>query len=255
MPRVRWVAVLLLAPVLVASAVAVPYAVRVGAFSSLDPSRLVPENWARLTLSKTDRQTTYNLVEVDSTVVVRAISDGGASGLVRRIQIDPSEHPILTWRWRVEDIIEAGNAFTKDGDDFAARVYVSFDHDLGLGGRIKHAALRALGYDDVPTRALNYVWANRAPTDTTFANAYTDWVMMHPVESGPARAGTWTTERRNVAADYRAAFGEDPPAITGVAIMTDTDNTGSSVTAYYGDIVFRSAASPTPLPADTVDSN
>jgi hypothetical protein len=27
--------------------------------------------------------------------------------------------------------------------------------------------------------------------------------------------------------------------ISGVAIMTDTDNTGESVTAYYGDIRFR----------------
>jgi hypothetical protein len=27
--------------------------------------------------------------------------------------------------------------------------------------------------------------------------------------------------------------------ITGVAIMTDSDNTGESATAWYGDIIFR----------------
>jgi hypothetical protein len=27
--------------------------------------------------------------------------------------------------------------------------------------------------------------------------------------------------------------------ISGVAIMTDTDNTGESATAYYGDITFK----------------
>jgi hypothetical protein len=32
-----------------------------------------------------------------------------------------------------------------------------------------------------------------------------------------------------------------PPPISGVAIMTDTDNTGESATAHYGDIVFKQA--------------
>jgi hypothetical protein len=244
MRGVPWLALLLTVSLLTVGVAAGPDAVRVGAFSGLDPDRILPPDWERLTISKNDRQTAYNLATVDSTVVVRAQSDGGASGLVRRTRIDPAEHPILTWRWRIEDTVPGGNAFTKDGDDFAARVYVTFDYDLGLGGRMKRAALQALGYDDIPARALNYVWANRAPTDTVFANAYTDWVMMMPVQTGSARTGTWQTERRNVAADYRAAFGEAPPAITGVAIMTDTDNTGATATAYYGDITFRAAPSP-----------
>jgi hypothetical protein len=52
-------------------------------------------------------------------------------------------------------------------------------------------------------------------------------------------------------ADYRAAFGEDPPPINGVAIMTDTDNTGESATAYYGDIVFKRDADTSSTPAST----
>lgn len=31
-------------------------------------------------------------------------------------------------------------------------------------------------------------------------------------------------------------FGEEPPLAGGIAIMTDTDNTGESATAYYDDI-------------------
>lgn len=38
--------------------------------------------------------------------------------------------------------------------------------------------------------------------------------------------------------DFRAAFGEDPGQVTGVAVATDTDNTGESATAFYGDIRF-----------------
>ena len=57
--------------------------------------------------------------------------------------------------------------------------------------------------------------------------------------SGPAELGRWIDERRDVLADYRTLFGEDPPMISGVAIMTDTDGTGESALAWYGDISFE----------------
>jgi hypothetical protein len=245
----RWTGFVVAASLCIAAA-SVPDGLRIGAFSAADPARNLPKDWERLTLSKADRQTSYDLVAVDTTVAVRAVSRGGASGLIRRQRIDPTAYPMLTWRWRVKDTIAGGNAFTKDGDDFAARLFVTFDHDPGLGGRLKRSALRALGYDDVPTRALNYVWANRAPTDTVFASAHTDWVQMIPVERGSTRAGAWVVETRNVRADYRRAFGEAPPALTGVALMTDTDNTGGSATAYYGDIVFHRTARDLPVNLD-----
>ncbi len=59
------------------------------------------------------------------------------------------------------------------------------------------------------------------------------------VESGDSRLDRWVSVERNIYKDYLQAFGEEPPMISGVAIMTDTDNTGESATAYYGDIVFK----------------
>jgi hypothetical protein len=41
--------------------------------------------------------------------------------------------------------------------------------------------------------------------------------------------------------DYERAFGRTPPEIIGIGLMTDTDNTGAEVTAYYGDIRLISA--------------
>jgi len=61
-------------------------------------------------------------------------------------------------------------------------------------------------------------------------------VRMIVLESGPERAGHWVEERRNVVEDYRAAFGSAPPPLSGVAIMTDTDDTGETATAWYGDL-------------------
>ena len=69
-------------------------------------------------------------------------------------------------------------------------------------------------------------------------NAYTDFAKMIVVESGSPKVGMWVEESRNVYQDYRQAFGEEPPAINGVAIMTDTDNTKERAVAYYGDIRF-----------------
>jgi hypothetical protein len=56
--------------------------------------------------------------------------------------------------------------------------------------------------------------------------------------SGNGEAGRWVSLRRNVAEDYRRAFGADAPRITGVAVSVDTDNTGESATGYFGDIEF-----------------
>ena len=219
-----------------------PDVVRVGAFSGQDPGQERPDDWQPIAFSDIDTKTTYDLVRTDSGTVVRARSDGGAAGLATEQRIDLTKYPILEWRWKVDGVVADGNARTKEGDDYAARLYVTFDYeDLGLVDRAKLTALRALGYDQIPTRALNYVWANRVDRYTILENAYTDWVMMVAVRSGTEHVGKWVTERRNVLADYRAAFGGDPPPVNGVALMTDTDNTGGEATAFYGDILFRAA--------------
>jgi hypothetical protein len=231
---------LVLALVGLAATVDMPDEVEVGAFSEQNPSQSTPDNWQPVSFAKIDTKTKYDLVRTDSGTVVRARSEGGAAGLATERRIDLTEYPILEWRWKVNSIVEDGNARTKDGDDYAARLYVTFDYDdLGFADRVKLTALRALGYDELPTRALNYIWANRVPRDSITPNPFTDWVMMVPVRSGNAHAGEWKTERRNVLEDYRAAFGGDPPPVNGVAIMTDTDNTNGEATAYYGNIVFR----------------
>lgn len=218
-----------------------PDVLRVGAFSDQDPAQTLPDGWERIAFDDIENKTRYDLVRSDGSIVLRARSDGGASGLATSQRIDLAEYPILEWRWKVDGIVEEGNARMKEGDDYAARLYVTFDYDhLGFIDRAKLVVLRALGYDEIPTRALNYVWANRIERGAILENAYTDWVMMLAVRSGPRSVGKWVTERRNVLSDYRAAFGGDPPPVNGIALMTDTDNTGGEATTYYGDIVFRS---------------
>jgi hypothetical protein len=61
------------------------------------------------------------------------------------------------------------------------------------------------------------------------------------LRSGDGAANRWVAEERNVLEDYRHAFGEAPPPVSGVAIMTDADDTGGKAVAWYGDIAFRPA--------------
>ena len=165
-------------------------------------------------------ETEYRIVEDDGQKVLQARSQGTASGLVFEAEYEPQEYPILSWRWKVGNIIAKGDSRTKAGDDYAARIYVVFPH-----------------WFFPKTKTLNYIWANRLPKGMVQANAFTGNAMMIAVESGGERVGEWLTERRDIVADYRRAFGEDPPHVGAIAIMTDTDNTGETAMAWYGDIL------------------
>lgn len=213
----------------------------VGEFSAAREGGPLPDGWGPLTFRDVSRHTAYSLVRDGKTVVVKAESDDSASGLLRRIEIDPAEFPIVEWRWRVENLLEKADVHTKSGDDYPARIYVTFAYDpdkLSFWERMQSRAARAWYGEYPPTGAINYIWASHAPAGTVVPNAYTDRARMIVVESGEAKLGRWVTERRNVYEDYLEAFGEEPPKISGVAIMTDSDDTGESATAFYGDIVF-----------------
>ena len=171
------------------------------------------------------------------------MSEASASGLTKAVTIDPREYPIVRWRWKIENILDKSDVSRKDGDDYPARLYITFAYEpdkVSLGKKLKYKAGRAL-FGDIPIGALNYIWDSKSPVGTVVDNAFTSFAKMIIVESGDRRIGTWVDEERNVYEDYRSAFGEEPPAINGIAIMTDTDNTKERAVAYYGDIEFVQA--------------
>jgi hypothetical protein len=221
-----------------------PYGyVEAGMFSSSRASEILPTGWQPLTFSRINRHTDYFLVEDEGTVVIEAVSEQSASGLTRAISISPAQFPVIEWRWKVNNVLQQGDVTSKDGDDYPARIYITFAFDPDSAGyldRLEYEAARLIQGKDVPYRAISYIWGSNSPAGTMIPNAYTDKVMMFVVESGAGKLQQCITERRNVFEDYQKAFGDEPAMISGVAIMTDTDNTGESAVAWYGDIVFRS---------------
>ena len=222
-----------------------PSAVQVGAFSRAEAGGPYPDSWKPLTFHKIDEHTEYSLVEDDGTVVVKAVSRGSSSGLTREVTIDPKLYPIVEWRWKIENVLHKGDVTVKAGDDYPARLYITFAYDeskIGFWDQAQYELARLLHGQYPPTGAINYIWESRSPVGTMVPNPYTDRVKMIVLESGEDKVGQWVAESRNVYEDYQKAFGDDPPLISGVAVMTDTDNTQESAVAYYGDIVFRKAA-------------
>lgn len=219
-----------------------PPVIEVGKFSVVSVGETLPPGWKPLTFKKIERHTVYALVKDEGIAAVRAVANASASGLTREIQIDPKEYPIVKWRWKVSNILKKGDVRRKEGDDYPARIYITFEYDpakVSVFEKAKYEAIRLLYGEYPPLAAINYIWESKAPKGTMVPNAYTDRVMMFVVESGAARLDQWVDEERNVYEDYRQAFGQEPPLISGVAIMTDTDNTGEQATAYYGNILFR----------------
>ena len=217
----------------------------VGTFSQAQPGQTLPLGWKPLTFEKIPAHTRYNLVKDGDQVVVKAISHQSSSGITKEITIDPNEYPVVEWRWKVENILKNGDVTQKSGDDYPARLYITFEYDgskVGFFEKAKYEAAKFFYGQYPPIGAINYIWESKSPIGTMVSNPYTDRVNMIVVESGKTRLNEWITEERNVYQDYMKAFGGNPPKISGVAIMTDTDNTKESAVAYFGDIVFKKSA-------------
>ncbi len=210
-------------------------------FSAASPGEELPSPWVRQSLPRVERENRFDLVEDDGWVVLRVRSEAAASTVLHPLVVDPAGTPILEWRWKVSNVVAASDFTHKAGDDYAARVYVLFDYPverLPFGDRVKIALARTLYGADLPAAALAYVWGTAQPAGATGPNPYTERTHMIVVESGAARVGEWVAVRRDVAADFEAAFGEPAPRIVGIAVSADTDNTGEAVTAWFGDLRF-----------------
>lgn len=201
--------------------------------TSLEP------DWGVLKFPNIDQMTEYQLVQEHGEQVVMASTDGGASGLIARIRVEPGDQLMLRWRWKISSVYQNGDARSKAGDDYPARLYVAFEFEADKAGffeRAKRKAAALVFGEELPGNALNYIWANKLEQGALVANPFTDTTMMLAVESGNEKAGQWVTAERDIVADYRRAFGTEPPTIVGVAIMSDSDNTGESAQAWYGDV-------------------
>lgn len=154
--------------------------------------------------------------------VLRASSEGAASGLFYEQRIDLDATPWLSWRWRVERFPTVTDERTKSGDDFAVRVYVVVRD----------------GWTRLSSQAISYVWAQQAEVGQHWANPFAGDKAMMLALRNPQDGNGWVSEKRNLKADLRRLFGKDFRYLEAVAIMTDADNGKGNAIGYYADLVF-----------------
>ncbi len=208
-------------------------------FSGAMPGASLPAQWRPLGIAKIPPPE-MRLVQEEGATVLRSRAAAAAGTVAHALDASPAERPILAWRWKVDRVVAGANLAEKSGDDFAARVYVFFDlpvESLPFAARTQAFLARTLWGEKLPTAVLCYVWDNRHPVGTSAWNPYTDRVRTVVLRS--SSAGAWASEARDLEADFRAAFGSlwsgPVPRVTGIAIGNDTDQTGETVTAWFGD--------------------
>lgn len=207
-------------------------------FSTAAPGAALPSPWREVSLPRVKRAE-LALVAEDGATVLRITSAAAAGSAAHPVGADLARLPVLGWRWKVDRVVAGADLARRDGDDFAARVYVFFDlplDELTFGERVKLAIARLAHGDDVPAAGICYVWDNRHAPGTIGPNPYAPRIRTFVLRSGGA--GRWAPERRDLEADFRAAFGPrrgGMPRVTGIAAGNDTDQTGETVTAWFGD--------------------
>ena len=191
--------------------------------------------WEPLTFPKIKAHSTYTLVKEEGKSILKAESRASASAIVYHRTFNIYENPRIRWRWKVEQLSDWGDPREKARDDYPIRVYVMFSYDpaqASLGDRLIYGAAKTIYGKYPPHSTLNYVWTGHHVPDRMIASPYTEKARIVILEKGKERVGQWVEESVHVLDDYRKAFGKDPPAMAGLAIMSDTDNTGESTSAY-----------------------
>lgn len=167
----------------------------------------------------------FTVVEDEGRRGLRLRSRGDHSTIARRLRISLKATPLLEWSWKIVQFPDGADIRRKESSDLSGHLFVVWPR--------QPAMLRS--------RLIGYVWDPKIPADTFEPSRKTGTVTFVVVRSGTAEAGTWVTERRNVAEDFRRIYGEDPEDAGAVALSIDTNDTRASAEAVIGAIAFRNA--------------
>lgn len=190
-------------------------------------------------LLRQKKQTRYKLVSKEDRTVLHASADMASSGLLHRTLIDPHRKPWLQWEWKINDVVEEADNTRRATEDSPVRIILGFDGDkesLPFQDQVVFETAKMLTGHEFPYATLMYIWENKAPVGTIIRSTHSGRVRMVVASQGSEGIGKWHTLTRNIVEDFEKAYGEKPGKLIGIGVLTDTDNTGDSVEAWYGDI-------------------
>jgi hypothetical protein len=193
--------------------------------------------------------TSYTPVEDGNNVYIKAESEGSAGPIYKLAKFSPQDYPYISWRWKTDNILKEGNAYTKKGNDFVVSLGIIFDYEPQRASfikSVKYSFIKLFYGAYPPDYVILYVWGNgvQEKKGDIITNPYSEIVKMFVLENGDAHLNKWKAEERNILEDFKKAFGTYPKRkVGGIGIHTDSDNTTLyydgkfRAVGYYDDIV------------------
>jgi len=215
-------------------------------FKKEKKSSTVPEGWEVIPYFRT-AQNKLSLSKERKRTVLRVKSVGSASGVLKRLEIDLKKFPVLVWRWKINRVVGMAIESRKDRNDSAARVRVIFGKAAPkpLKGPpeivkfFKSLGIQPGGKEPRGFK-IDYIWGNNVLKGEVIDYPGSKNHKMVVIESGNKRARRWAWEKRNLIEDFQAFFRKSPPALVGIMVLTDTDQTNEGATAHYSSIIMMS---------------
>jgi Protein of unknown function (DUF3047) len=168
------------------------------------------------------------------------VSAKSATSMLRyKLRLESKDLAAVKFSWKVPMLIQNADLAERDLDDAPVRLVLAFEGDrskFSTRNAMLSELSNALTGEPMPYATLMYVWCNTRAPGTVVNNPRTDRIRKLVVESGGKNLNQWMDYERDIRADFFKAFGEEPGALVGVALMTDTDNTRSDATAWYGPV-------------------
>ncbi len=160
---------------------------------------------------------------------IEVTSDNSTALIWKEVERGDARKTRLTWEWRVDRNTPPTDITVKGGDDRPLALHIWFmkpRDELNFFERLRADVLEAVVGLPVHGRLLTYVWGGRREAGDAGPNPHVgDGSRMFVLRSGRAELGVWLPESRDLIADYRAAFGEDPPERGIVALAADSEDT------------------------------
>ena len=182
------------------------------------------EELKSLKVRKVKGETTWKLGFNENGNFIMAEAEGKGSGLGKEVKIDLTKTPFINITWKVEKGLPGIVENSKKGHDYAARVFV----------------IKKTGSTALSNRAINYVFSSNNSVDDNWPSPYTKKSIDYILSTTLKNLNTWVTVKANVKDDFMKLHNLDVKNLSGVAIMTDTDNSKLKAISYYQNIYFSS---------------
>tara|TARA_B110000116_G_scaffold172376_1_gene149000 strand:+ start:343 stop:987 length:645 start_codon:yes stop_codon:yes gene_type:complete len=182
------------------------------------------DEFKKLKVKKVKGKTTWSLGFNENGNFIKAEAEGKGSGLGKDVEINLSKTPFINITWKVEKDLSGIIENSKKGHDYAARVFV----------------IKKTGSTALSNRAINYVFSSNNSIEDNWPSPYTKKSIDYVLSTTKDNLDTWVTVKANVKKHFKKLHGLNVDELSGVAIMTDTDNSKLKAIAYYQNIYFSS---------------